>query len=441
MSTFTVQSSSLYAVADEIRAKGGTSDMLSFPDGFISAIAAIDGGGGGGGEVGKGNVRFVDFDGTIIKKWSIDDVNMASELPTNPTHDGLTSQGWNWTLSDIQAYMSSYPQATLTVGQMYTTSDGSTRIYVEFPEDTPNNRMTFPLVFGASDGYSAQIDWGDGDISTSESTGLQAYEHTYMQPGEYVITISTNGSIYFGGSEIESDTTSCIFGARDTAHLYNANRVKRIELGANVNSIEGHAFAGCCSLRAITLPDTAYSVGAEALDGCSALAALILPANVNGVPRGLCKGCVSLRAVSIPHGSASISESAFSGCTSLDSVAVPPGVTMIEQYSFESCQALASATIPDGISSIGECAFQGCVTLAAVTVPSGVSTIGSMAFEACGSIGAYRVKAYTPPALQSASDITVPNDCIIYVPGGCMSDYASAYGWEDYSGQMQEDWG
>lgn len=39
---------SIASVADAIRAKGGTSDAIVFPDGFVSAISAIQTGGGGG---------------------------------------------------------------------------------------------------------------------------------------------------------------------------------------------------------------------------------------------------------------------------------------------------------------------------------------------------------------------------------------------------------
>lgn len=47
-----VNDTSLASVADAIRAKGGTSDTLVFPDGFVSAISAIQAGGGGvGGDV------------------------------------------------------------------------------------------------------------------------------------------------------------------------------------------------------------------------------------------------------------------------------------------------------------------------------------------------------------------------------------------------------
>ena len=41
--------SDLTSVADAIRSKGGTSEALAFPAGFVSAIEAIEAGGGGGG--------------------------------------------------------------------------------------------------------------------------------------------------------------------------------------------------------------------------------------------------------------------------------------------------------------------------------------------------------------------------------------------------------
>ena len=44
-----VDDTSLTSIAEAIRTKGGTTDQLVFPDGFISAIEAIQAGGGGGG--------------------------------------------------------------------------------------------------------------------------------------------------------------------------------------------------------------------------------------------------------------------------------------------------------------------------------------------------------------------------------------------------------
>lgn len=46
MSYRKVNDNSLASVADAIRSKGGTSNALVFPDGFVSAISAIQTGGG-----------------------------------------------------------------------------------------------------------------------------------------------------------------------------------------------------------------------------------------------------------------------------------------------------------------------------------------------------------------------------------------------------------
>ena len=47
MAKYFVEDTSLTAVADAIRTKGGTSEALEFPDGFVSAVEGIQAGGGG----------------------------------------------------------------------------------------------------------------------------------------------------------------------------------------------------------------------------------------------------------------------------------------------------------------------------------------------------------------------------------------------------------
>ena len=46
MSKLTVEDTSLVSVANAIRTKGGTTEALTFPDGFVSAIEGIQSGGG-----------------------------------------------------------------------------------------------------------------------------------------------------------------------------------------------------------------------------------------------------------------------------------------------------------------------------------------------------------------------------------------------------------
>ena len=47
MATYFVEDASLSAVADAIRAKTGSTDKMTFPNGMVDAIGGISGGGGG----------------------------------------------------------------------------------------------------------------------------------------------------------------------------------------------------------------------------------------------------------------------------------------------------------------------------------------------------------------------------------------------------------
>lgn len=57
---YAVNQADLQAVADAIRTKGGTSDALTFPGGFVDAVGAIQAGGGG-----DDNTLFQVLEGTI----------------------------------------------------------------------------------------------------------------------------------------------------------------------------------------------------------------------------------------------------------------------------------------------------------------------------------------------------------------------------------------
>ena len=69
---------------------------------------------GGGSKDGKGvdkGVNFIDYDGTILYSYTPDEIASLKTLPRNPSHKGLTAQGWNWSLDDILVYLAKYPDA------------------------------------------------------------------------------------------------------------------------------------------------------------------------------------------------------------------------------------------------------------------------------------------------------------------------------------------
>lgn len=152
---YKVTGTQLTSIANTIRSKGDTSEQLSFPDDFVSAIQNINS--GGGQTFNTDDVIFRDYDGSVVQTYSAADFANLSSLPANPSHTGLTAQGWNWSLSDAKAYVAKYGK--LEIGQMYITDDGKTRVYIHLEQGRTN-----PML-GVCPNGTVDVDWGDGKYS------------------------------------------------------------------------------------------------------------------------------------------------------------------------------------------------------------------------------------------------------------------------------------
>lgn len=75
------------------------------------------------------DVLFIDYDGNVLYKYSKADALALSSLPALPSHDGLTCQGWNFTLEEMKARVNGV--GICIVGPMYTTSDGKTKLKIK----------------------------------------------------------------------------------------------------------------------------------------------------------------------------------------------------------------------------------------------------------------------------------------------------------------------
>ena len=54
------------------------------------------------------DVLFYDYDGTLVKSYSKDDFLALTAFPENPSHEGLTAQGWNWSFEGAKSYVTKY---------------------------------------------------------------------------------------------------------------------------------------------------------------------------------------------------------------------------------------------------------------------------------------------------------------------------------------------
>ena len=416
-------------------------------------------GGGGGGDM-DDPIRFFDYDGTLVASYS----SVPSSLPSVPTHTGLTSGTWNYTLQQLTTQFNAV--GTCDVGANYDTVSGATEIDIEL-----SDARLHPYLSLAVNG-TISIDWGDGSTpSTSTGTSITSRKsdihHEYSAGGSYTIKI-TRGS----GTECSLLCTSTYAllnkgSGTSYAHRAYSNCVMDVRVGSGF-SIGEEAFGYCYSLRSVSLPSGLTSIGTYAFTYCDSLAHVSIPSSVTSIGFNAFATSRSLRSVSLPSGLTSIAMSTFSACYSLAHVSIPSGVTSIDRDAFINCYSLRSIRLPSSLTSIGyRCfhtctslysvslpsslttinadkttgtngCFQNCYSLPSITIPAAVTGITANEFTGCYGVGEYHfLRTESVPTLENTNAFTnIQSDCIIYVPASKLSDYQTAENWSTYASYM-----
>lgn len=376
----------------------------------VEVSVNVQGGGGGGASSGD-DVRFFDYDGTILHSYSASDFLALTEMPENPTHTGLTSQGWNWSLSDAKAQVQA--MGSCDIGQMYITDDGKTRIYIELQEG-----ILAPYL-GICPNGSVEVDWGDGSATNTLTgyslTSVQQVQHTYASAGSYVITLTVVSG------------TFALYGTDNNAHILRkstsnssniskaySNAVRKVFLGTSVQ-IKDYAFHYCTSLESITIPNSITQIGRAAFQYCYHLKAITIPSGVSEVAQYMCQYCYLLAIASIPHNITDINGYSFAFCANIKRIVIPSGVTYLGSSVFYSAYALESIVLPDGLTSIGSNVFSSCQSLTSLILPSRATNISGLCNN-CQSIKSVTITG-TPTEIsgnaftncQSLATFTIPN--------------------------------
>ena len=284
---------------------------------------------GGGGEPAPGPVTnpalwLMDWEGTVLKEYTAEQVASLTALPTpsnlntNVDRELLSFQGYNWALADIKAWVTAHEGQCLTVGAIYTTTDGKDHTYHNNPR-----------------------------IDTSESVSM-----------------------------LKKGTTS--IGVNAFNNYYS---LTSLNLPDGVTSIGDNAFLSCCSLTSLNLPDSVTSIGDNAFLGCCSLTSINIPEGVTSIGNGAFYNCCSLTSINIPEGMTSIEDNTFYNCYSLTNINIPEGVTSIGIYTFCNCYSLTNINIPEGVTSIRNNAFYNCYSLTDIVVKGTPSLVDTAAFD------------------------------------------------------------
>lgn len=377
-------------------------DILSY---LMGAASGGGGGGGGGAAVGRKDVNFLDYDGTVVDAYSASDFAALTAMPKNPSHDGLTAQGWNWTLADAQAYVAG--NGYLDIGQMYITDDGKTRLYIEVDQLL---RTDVQIRFSQTVANGVTVDWGDGSAAeTFAGTGVvTTAHHLYTKIGNYCITLDPADDCTLGiGANSTTYSGSVMGNGSGSSFVYYA-MLQSAEIGKNVVSLGRSAFYCCLALSSVSVPKGLTTVDRDAFAYCHALKSITIPSSVTFV------------------------DASFAQCYSLSSISFANEITHIQASAFQYNYSIIGISLPEGTDSLMAATFSYCYGLTYVVFPNGLTGIAANAFNGCGSLAALVFKRSQPPSvLASSAFFYLPTDCKIYVPAGSLAAYTSATNYPD----------
>lgn len=166
-----------------------------------------------------------------------------------------------------------------------------------------------------------------------------------------------------------------------------------------VMSVGMSAFNGS-GIASVSLPK-AENIKMYALRDCKSLSKVVLCDVLTALPRGMFAGCESLKSVTLPKNVSTIGDLAFV-CSGIETIVIPAGVTDLPVSAFaytstdpetgvktnckgmfENCKSLKSVTIEGDISAISEGMFRNCVSLESFDL-SNIASIGTEAFYGSG---------------------------------------------------------
>lgn len=394
-------------IADSIRAKTGSSDTI-IADEFPDAIDAIPTGGSDT-PIPENDVTFYDYDGTVVASYTAAEFAQLEAMPPNPTHEGLTAQGWNWDLADAKEYVADY--GGQNIAQMHITNDGKTRIFIHLVKDALSPKL------GICPNGSVTVDWGD-DGATNTVTGTSSStviytQHTYPREGDYVITIDVPNYAELGFAGNTTIGSFLLVEDENKSGMYNRTyqgAVVEVRLGNN------------CIIRSSALQ---YLMGLER--------------------------------ISIPNGVSTNGQYWFAYCYSLAFIGFPKSFLTIGSYMLTNMTALKVVSFPKTINSMGSSAsflgssfsirriylwddglaifrntFSRNYSIYSVTIPKNFTEIGANSFNECYGLRKLIFTSLTPPTVSASSVFsTLPIECEIYVPQGTKSAYESEQNYPD----------
>lgn len=395
------------------------------------------------------DVNFIDYDGTLLYSYYVDEVQEMTELPPLPIHPGLICQGWNWTLQDLKDL-----GRDMEVGAMYITEDGKSKAYIEIFEDLP---IEGTICYTQTVANSVIVNWGDGtqDV-TSDTVGNVELKHTYQHSGKYIITLysdelydigfsNTGNSYNFMGSTASNNRTwSYLLRKFETgknvrkicnASFRDVKELETITLSEGLDFSVGNAFYSVLTLKGVVFPKSNYKIGGYMFNNCTSLQFISLPKNFTDIPIAFSSGSNGLKRFSLPDITTMASGLAGSGI-SIEKIYINDGLNGIAFGSgrtFSNLNNLKELRLPETgpqtWKTLAGSFMENCIIMRKLVLPSTIDNIGARAFYNCPGLEYIDFSKCTQvPSLQNTNAFT---SCTadVWVPADLYNDWINATNW------------
>lgn len=395
--------------------------------------------GGGTTEPEEKDVDFIDYDGTLLYSYTAEEFLQMTELPPNPTREGLIAQGWNWTLADAKEVVEKC--GAHSIGQMYDTVDGKTRIYITIDE-SDNLSPQYVRLSLLVNPTTVVIDWGDESEPYTETrtSGTFSPNHTYSAKGNYVITIDvTDGDCYLG--YYGTNTGLCWDNSSSVNSANSARRVKKIEVGSCISRLGTSPFFQMCCLQSVSLhKDIDNNANPDGSIFNSPIKGLVIPSGMKSI--GLSNNTYTLERISFSPNMVKINTPYG---MSLKKIIMPNTLTSLPGNIAQRMPFLKKVNVINNAGTlIGVYDMQNNNALTEVIIPSEITAINANAFHGC-RLTVIHMKPTTPPTLANTNafpNFTRPGN-VITVPyssdHSILEAYQTATNWSTFASYMVEE--
>lgn len=379
----------LQDIGDAIKYKKGIANTTINAQEFSTHIKTIAVGGAIDGVADENkDVRFYDYDGTLLYSYTLEEIKRLEELPTLPGHEGLEGHGWNWDYEDVIAL-----DRPMNIGANYITDDGKTRLYLNIRTWSEH---TGTLCFTQTKAEGVAVDWGDGSPIERSSTLYASVNlsHTYVQEGKYMITLTPDEDCYM---HIGS-TGPGVFNATGTINSDKkfSNNLYKVELGKNIESLQHvNMLWYCWCVETITIPNYIEQIKLESTSAkCIVLPKSLLkdvglnsyglagkfdvvciPNGITNIPTGCFNSTWPIN-VTFPNSIKEINSSC-GGNDKLKKVIIPDDVKTLPKLMFQNCDNLKEVVFPNNLEVLPQSCLQNVRNMNYIDIPDKITEISN----------------------------------------------------------------